>query len=58
MVRQKALNKKEKDSVNRPKKEAEIQRKALRSGKNLDFSQDICTEKKRKRTAIIARKVG
>ena len=41
--RRKALYKRERDSLERPHKEAEIQRKTLRQGKNLAFSEDIYT---------------
>ena len=35
------------DSLEGPHVEAEIQRKALRRGKNLVFSKDTCLEKER-----------
>ena len=38
--RRKALYKRERDSLKGPQEEAEIQRKALRRGKNLAFSED------------------
>ena len=41
-----------------PHEEAEIQRKALRRGKNLAFSKDTCLEKERVRSKVIPRKVG
>ena len=41
-----------------PHKEAEIQRKALRQGKNLVFSKDTCLEKEKMRSKVIPRKVG
>ena len=39
------------------RKEAEIQRNALRRGKNLAFSKDTCLEKERVRSKVIPRKV-
>ena len=41
-----------------PHEEAEIQRKALRRGKNLAFSEDTCLEKERVRSKVILRKIG
>ena len=41
-----------------PQEEAEIQRKALRRGKNLAFSEDICLEKERVRLKVTPRKAG
>ena len=41
-----------------PHEEAEIQRQALRRGKNLAFSEDICLEKERVRSYVTPRKVG
>ena len=35
-----------------------MQRKVLRRGKNLAFSQDTCLEKERVRSKMIPRKVG
>ena len=46
--RRKALYRRERDSLDGPHEEAEIQRKALRRKKNLAFSADICLEKERK----------
>ena len=40
-----------------PHDEAEIQRKALKHGKNLAFSKDTCLEKKRVRLKVTPRKV-
>ena len=37
--------------------EAEIQRKALRRGKNLAFSEDTCLEKERVRSKVTPRKI-
>ena len=45
--RRKALHRRERDSIKEPHEEAEIQRKALRRGKNLAFSEDACLEKER-----------
>ena len=45
--RRKALYRRERDSLEGPLEEAEIQRKALRRGKNLAFSEDACLEKKK-----------
>ena len=45
--RRKALYRRERDSLEGPREEAEIQRKALRHGKNLAFSKDTCLEKER-----------
>ena len=38
--------------------EAEIQRKILRHGKNLAFSEDTCLEKERVQSKVTLRKVG
>ena len=48
----------ERDSLEGPHEEAEIQRKALRRGKNLVLSEDTCLEKERVRSKVTARKVG
>ena len=56
--RGKALSRTERDSLEGPHEEAEIQRKALRRGKNLAFSEDTCLEKERERSKVIPRKVG
>ena len=56
--RRKALYRRERDSLEEPHKEAEIQRKALRRGKNLSFSEDTCLEKERVRPKKTPRKVG
>ena len=45
----KALYKRKKDSLDGPHEEVEIQRKAMREGKNLAFGKDTCLEKKRVR---------
>ena len=56
--RRKDLYKTERDSLEGPHEEAEIQHKALRRGKNLAFSEDTCLEKKRVRSKVTTRKVG
>ena len=56
--RRKALYRRNRDSLEGPKKEAEIQRKVLRRGKNLAFSEDTCLEKERVRSKVTPRKVG
>ena len=56
--RRKDLYRTERDSLEGPHDEAEIQRKALRRGKNLAFSEDTCLEKERVRSKMILRKVG
>ena len=40
-----------------PHEKAEIQRKALRRGKNLDFSEDTGLEKERVRSKVTSRKM-
>ena len=54
----KDLYRTERDSLERPHEEAEIQRKALRRGKNLAFSEDTCLENERVRSKVTPRKVG
>ena len=56
--RRKDLYRRERDSLEGPHEEAEIQRKALRRGKNLAFSEDTCLEKERVRSKVTPRKVG
>ena len=56
--RRKDLYRTERDSLDGPHEEAEIQRKALRRGKNLAFSEDTCLEKERVRLKVTSRKVG
>ena len=56
--RRKDLYRTERDSLERPHEEAEIQRKALRRGKNMAFSEDTCLEKERVRSKVTPRKVG
>ena len=55
--RRKALYRTETDSLEGPHDEAEIQRKALRLGKNLAFSEDTCLEKESVRSKVAPRKV-
>ena len=45
--KKKALYRRERDSLERPHEETEIQHKALRRGKNLAFNEDTCLEKER-----------
>ena len=56
--RRKALCRTERDSLQGPHEEAEIQRKALRRGKNLAFSKNTCLETERVRSKVTPRKVG
>ena len=56
--RRKDLYRKERDSLEGPHEEAEVQRKALRRGKNLAFSEDTCLKKERVRSKVTPRKVG
>ena len=53
----KALYRKERDFLERPYEEVEIQRKALRRGKNLTFDEDTCVEKEKVRSKMISRKL-
>ena len=53
----KDLYRREKDSLDGPHEEAEIQRKALRRGKNLAFSEDTCLEKERVRSKVTQEKL-
>ena len=55
--RKRAFYRRERDSLEGPHEEAEIQRKTLRRGKNLAFSKDICLEKKRVRSKVTPRKL-
>ena len=54
----KDLYRRERDSLEQPHEEAEIQRKALKCGKNLAFCKDTCLEKERVRSKLTPRKVG
>ena len=56
--RRKVLYRTERNSLEGPHEEAEIQHKALRRGKNLAFSEDTCLEKERVRSKVTPRKVG
>ena len=56
--RRKALYRREGYSLEGPHEEAEIQRKALRRGKNLAFSEDTSLEKERVRSKVTPRKAG
>ena len=53
----KALYRRERDSLEGPHEEADIQRKALRRGKNLAFSEDTYLEKERVLSKVSPRKV-
>ena len=56
--RRKDLYRRERDSLEGPHKEAEIQRETLRRGKNVAISEDTCLEKERVRSKVTPRKVG
>ena len=56
--RRKALYRTKRDFLEGPHEEAEIQRKALRRGKNLAVSEDTCLENKRVLSKMTPRKVG
>ena len=56
--RGKASYRRERDSLEGPHEGAEIQRMALRRGKNLAFCEDTCLEKERVRSKVTPRKVG
>ena len=56
--RRKALYRRERDSSEGPHEKAEIQRKALRRGKNVAFSEDTCLEIERVQLKETPRKVG
>ena len=56
--RRKDLYRRERDSLEGPHEEAETQRKVLRRGKNLAFSEDTCLEKERVRSKVTLRKIG
>ena len=56
--RRKALYRTQRDSLEGPHEEAEIQRKALRRGKNLAFSEDTCLEIESVRSKVTPGKVG
>ena len=54
----KALYRRERNSLEGPHEEAEIQRKSLRRGNNLACSKDTCLQKERVRSKMTPRKVG
>ena len=54
----KALYRRERDSLDGPHEEPEIQCKALRRGKNLAFSEDTCLIKARVQSKVTPRKAG
>ena len=54
--RRKAFYNKEGDFLEGSHEEAEIQRKALRRGKNFAFSEDTCLEKVRVRSKMTPRR--
>ena len=56
--RRKALYRRERDSLDGSHEEAEIQRMALRRGKNFAFIEDTCLEKERVRSKVTPRKGG
>ena len=56
--RRKDLYRTERDSLEGPHVKAEIQRKTLRRGKTLAFSEDTCLIKERVRSKVTPRKVG
>ena len=55
--RRKDLYRKERYSLEGLHEEAEIQRKALRRGKNLAFSEDASLEKKRVRSRVTQKRL-
>ena len=56
--RRKDLYKRERESLDGPHEEAEIQRKALRHGKNLASSKDTCLEKETVQWKVTPKQVG
>ena len=56
--RRKNLYRRERDALEGPHEEAEIQCKALRRGKNLAFSEDTCSVKETVRSKVTPKKVG
>ena len=56
--RRKDLYRREKNSLEGLHEKVEIQRKALRRGKNLAYSEDTCLEKERVRSMVNPRKIG
>ena len=55
--RRKDLYRRERDSLEGPSEEAEIQHMTLRCGKNLAFSEDTCLEKERVQLKVTPNKV-
>ena len=55
--RRKDLYRRERDSLEGAHEEIEIQRKALRRGKNVAFSEDTCLQKETVRSKVTPRKV-
>ena len=55
--RRKNLYRREKEYLEGHHEKAEIQRKALRRGKNLAFSKKTCLKKERVRSKVTSRKV-
>ena len=53
----KDLYRREKNSLEGTHEEAKIQRRALRCGKNLAFSEDTCLEKERVRSKVTQEKL-
>ena len=56
--RRKDLYRRKRHSLEGSHEEEEIQRKTLRRGKNLAFSEDTCLEKESVRSKVTPRKVG
>ena len=57
-AQRKASYRRERNSLDGPHEKAEIQHKALRSGKNLAFSEDICLEMEKVWWKVSPRNVG
>ena len=55
--RRKDLYKRERDSLDGSHEEAQLQRKALRRGKNLAFSEDTCLEKEKVLSKVTPKKL-
>ena len=55
--RRKDLYRTERNYLEGPHEEEEIQRKALRRGKNLAFSEDTCLEKERVRSKVTQKRL-
>ena len=54
----KAFYRRERESLEGPYEEAEIQRRTLRRAKSLAFSEDTCLEKEKVQLKVTPRKVG